>query len=178
MNTISDYQQHILSHMGICQWQLRTPAVVKDMLEIQPVAAAVAQKPVDEPIVAKIAEVPLAHQVTADTVSEVKPVAEPITTPDPAQIAEPTPPALVSEKPLSEKPVVECITDGSHPLVKDVLLALDLDTSALQKADLVWQLGSEVSLHNQQLVTPSLSQLATSPELKKQLWQCLQQWQP
>lgn len=64
------------------------------------------------------------------------------------------------------------LADSDHPLVKDVQLAL---VSLFQPGELKWQISDSLSLDGKVLSAPTPQTLSNAPELKKQLWQLLQQ---
>jgi len=79
-----------------------------------------------------------------------------------------------------------------HPLFQDILLCLKAtpaDVTALSSPEhelsikiksLLWRFSGDeqITLHNTQLNSPSLTVLTTSPALKKALWQKLSQLSP
>ncbi|WP_416305889.1 hypothetical protein [Neptunicella sp. SCSIO 80796] len=68
------------------------------------------------------------------------------------------------------------LVDRDSAFAKDVALAVEL-LQQIARETLNWQVGESIQINAEGLVTPDLEQLHTQPQLKKQLWNALQQWQ-
>ena len=81
-------------------------------------------------------------------------------------------PAQSVEQPV---PKVQYVQQDSL-FAQDVLLAVQ-QLQQSTEVTLDWQLGDTIQLRDVGLITPSPEQLQAQPQLKKQLWNILQQWQ-
>ncbi|GGD55912.1 hypothetical protein [Lacimicrobium alkaliphilum] len=155
MKALSSYQQAILTELGIVQWQLRSPehlAFSRDESLSQTAAvSAPSERPEQEPPIAATSP---ASQPEAD-----RPLTDNHTDSDkmPAAVSAPNPCEMV---------------DNQHPMFKDIQLALK---SQQRTEEWQWQIGDTLSFDGNTLCAPTPQILAHSPELKRQLWQLLQQ---
>ncbi|WP_438864846.1 DNA polymerase III subunit psi [Neptunicella sp.] len=103
----------------------------------------------------------------------------------------------VAESPVVSTPLSEIVKNVAQPedlvtatpaentvqqmkldplFAQDVLLALE-QLQPTVSVTLDWQVGEQIQLNENLLITPPLEQLQAQPQLKKQLWNILQQWQ-
>jgi DNA polymerase III psi subunit len=157
---LTDYQRAILTEVGVTYWQFRDPNKVMveadNQTAIQPSHGSelISKAPVKSPQDALLA----LQQLKEDVLT-----------------VESTDKVLLA---LSHQEI-------KSELVSDVLTALGLEDKACKSvpADqlaqfkdypLSWQQGDNLTLNDNQLCTGSLSEL-NRPEMKKQLWQLIQQ---
>jgi len=159
MKALSSYQQAILTELGIVQWHLRAPQrlvllAADTDINVETIAAQqfTATKTESHPDAGLAEAVTLTEEDCADSQPDALPVTE-----QESQTSTPQPVQQV---------------DSQHPMFQDIQLAL---TSQQHQHALTWQIADNLSFDGKVLSAPRPQTISNTPELKKQLWQLLQQ---
>ncbi|ALS97885.1 hypothetical protein AT746_06120 [Lacimicrobium alkaliphilum] len=160
MKALSPYQQAILTELGIVQWHLRAPQRLAllatdadtgvETIAARQFTAAEAENIPDTRLVE-------AGTLTEQEIADSQPDAPPVT--EQHEYNQP-----------QQQPVQQ--VDSQHPMFQDIQLAL---RSQQHGAALNWQVSDNFSFDGKVLSAPTPQTLSNTPELKKQLWQLLQQ---
>jgi len=159
MKALNPYQQAILTELGIVQWHLRAPQRLTLLATdadtgVETIAA-------QQFTAAETENIPDTRLVEAGTLTEQE-----------IGDSQPDAPPLTEQKPQTSPPQPVQQVDSQHPMFQDIQLAL---RSQQHGAALNWQVSDNFSFDGKVLSAPTPQTLSNTPELKKQLWQLLQQ---
>ncbi|TDF39734.1 hypothetical protein EYS14_09525 [Alteromonadaceae bacterium M269] len=173
-NRLSEYQQSVLSVMGISQWHVRSVEIHDDGQADNDVSVnnsddLTQQQDRQQKTTNSINA--LRDALSPGTQSEASQSQSKVTTSNEATT--PTKPSSPSNKPIQELPpgvhLLFDVRDQERGFVDDVIASVKEEA----RDAIRWRVGESIQLEGGELLTPPVSAVMTNPKLKRQLWRLL-----